>query len=352
MQPIDILSAERYFNGLLEQIPHVKPGGRIAIISMTLHHHEPLIARLLDELGAAAERGVDVHLVVDAYTFMISLRGLPTGPMYRLRTPAIDNGYFGQKFAVLESLKRRGVHYAITNAPRARLSNPVAGRSHIKATVIDDVAYIGGCNLEDPKQVDLMTKLSSKDFADTVYSLILEVAEQRDTKRLFAGHDQVIKIDQHTSLLLDVGIPSQSLIMRRALDLLDSAQEWIVLTCQFFPNNVTAQRLAAAHKRGVRIYVYYNHPAKQTGFSQLAHHALIQLERSRHPRELFMRQLPPDHRRVHAKLIATDKGAIIGSHNYIQAGVRFGTAEVAIIRHDSDFARQALATIKPLLQNM
>jgi hypothetical protein len=49
---------------------------------------------------------------------------------------------------------------------------------------------------------------------------------------------------------------------------------------------------------------------------------------------------------LHAKLIATEKGAIIGSHNYVRTGVQLGTAEIALMRYDTVFARNAIAALR------
>jgi hypothetical protein len=41
---------------------------------------------------------------------------------------------------------------------------------------------------------------------------------------------------------------------------------------------------------------------------------------------------------IHAKLLATEQVALVGSHNYVQLGVNFGTAELAMLVRDADFA--------------
>ena len=47
-------------------------------------------------------------------------------------------------------------------------------------------------------------------------------------------------------VLIDAGVPGQSTIFENALELIDGAQEWLLLTCQFFPNSVTAAMTARA----------------------------------------------------------------------------------------------------------
>jgi hypothetical protein len=45
------------------------------------------------------------------------------------------------------------------------------------------------------------------------------------------------------------------------------------------------------------------------------------------------------------KLIACDKGFMIGSHNYVRAGVSLGTAEIALKSPDALLAREAVKTL-------
>ena len=118
------------------------------------------------------------------------------------------------------------------------------------------------------------------------------------------------------------------------------------MTCQFFPNTVTAAHLAAAVKRGVGVTLYYNHPHYQAVHMQPVHRAVIRAEKLRRPRELFAHQLPKSLKRLHAKLLASEQGAFVGSHNYVTHGVNFGTAEIAIRRYDPAFTSSALGILK------
>ena len=42
--------------------------------------------------------------------------------------------------------------------------------------------------------------------------------------------------------------------------------------------------------------------------------------------------------KLHAKVLASEKAAIVGSHNYVIQGVNFGTAELALHSMDPAFA--------------
>ena len=325
------------------------PGSRIALMTMSFESSEPHIERLVHELIAAAKRGVHVYLLVDAMAFATDQYELPIGPTLLLHKAASSRRpYFRQKYLLLEELRDSGGHYHIINFPKRRLANPYAGRSHIKIAVIDNWVFSGGCNLGS-EQIDYMTRLQDPTVADWLYELVIRVTEDGNVGHVLQYQDHEFNIDDRTTLLVDAGKPKQSLIYESALDFIDSAQEWLVMTCQFFPNTVTARHLAAAVKRGVNVTLYYNHPKHHAVHMKPIQHAVIWVEKTRQPRVLFTHQLPKSLQRLHAKLIASEQGAIIGSHNYVTHGVNFGTAEIAIRRYDPAFAHEALSLLKPHL---
>jgi hypothetical protein len=124
--------------------------------------------------------------------------------------------------------------------------------------------------------------------------------------------------------------------------MIDSANDWIVMTCSVFPSSLTAKHLAAAYKRGANVSLYFNHPSKHPKGHNILHHIVLIQERSRRPSALFDQQLHRDLPYLHAKLLATEHGAMIGSHNYIAAGVTFGTAELTLVRYDNQFAKTSV----------
>ena len=40
------------------------------------------------------------------------------------------------------------------------------------------------------------------------------------------------------------------------MQLIDEARERVLITCQYFPNDVTAAHLQAAYERGVKVEIY------------------------------------------------------------------------------------------------
>ncbi len=346
LKPLAILDSFEYFDNLLSLISQTKRGDRIALMSMSFEPEEPHIAKLMDGLTAAAERGVHVHFLIDALSFSFDKHDLPTGPVVFGKISAeAKRPYFRQKQQVLEKLRLKGGHYRIINRPSRRFVNPYAGRSHIKVAIINDTVFAGGCNL-GTHQIDYMTRLNDASTATWMYEWVTQVAEYNSVRSALDDNDLTWVVDANTTIFVDAGKPKQSLIYEAALDFIDAAEKWLVMTCQFFPNTVTAAHLSAAVKRGVAVTLYYNHPRHHAPYMRPVHHAVIQTEKIRQARSLFIHQLPKDLRRLHAKVIASEQGAIIGSHNYVTHGVNFGTAEIALRRYDQNFSRDAVNALR------
>lgn len=346
-------TTNEYWLDLQRRIDSASRSGRIAMMVMDLNPDSPMIQTVLSKLLAAAKRGTQVWLLVDAHTFLfnhaarfISSYWL-TNDLNRL-PPALK-----AKFELLELINAcPNGHAVIVNKPSHALSNPVAGRSHIKATVVDDYTYVGGCNLQKPEWVDIMVGLPSKPTSNYLIDFISAVALERSTYGVMQDEDRVMQLDTDTMLFIDAGKPGQSTILEQALAIIDAAEQSIFMTCQYFPNAITARHLSAAHARGVSIELIYSHPNMQGSVGSIGQRVNILIERTRVPTALFKGALPAEGPSLHAKLLATDKGAIIGSHNYVSAGVKLGTAEMALVSNDPLFSKQAVATIKRELNIM
>ena len=317
---------------------------------MTVMSFDPtdsVIKVIVKELLAAADRGVEIYLTVDAYNFLFNPKRERLGPLWwRTHLRNVPREFRGI-LDILNELDTKPTGFAtITNVPRQRFTNPSGGRSHIKYTVINDRVFVGGCNLRHSEWLDLMVCWRDVHIADYLYEFSQRLHRTKSTSALMNGHDRHIAVDPQTELFIDSGKKGQSVIFKKALEFIDAAEKSLVITCQFFPNSITAKHLATAHRRGVNVEIIYAHPTMQGRIGGVGQQISLLRERLRVPAELFTRQLPKSSPGLHAKLIATEKGAIIGSHNYVNAGVVFGTAEIALIRHDPALARQALEALR------
>jgi phosphatidylserine/phosphatidylglycerophosphate/cardiolipin synthase-like enzyme len=342
-----------YFAEMLATIRQSKPGDRLGLTTMNFDPIGPTIADIMQALAAAASRGVVVYMLVDAHAFMVDYHEHSTGPLLKHGNIASLRAAkeFRIKYQCLDTLAQAGGHYQVINTPSANIRLAVAGRSHIKTFIYNDTFYVGGCNLGRSSQIDCMVRLTDHLTADWLWKLLVNTTATGRMRQTLHDTDQQLQIDPQTSLFIDAGKPNQSLILEQAIQLIDSAEEYIYMTCQYFPNSITASHLARAYNRGVKTEVYYNGADKQTKLFGMIQQAVMVGEKIRLPKELFSHELPATTERLHAKVIATDKGAIIGSHNYVTLGVRLGTAEIALVRRDRQFSEQLKATLQPYLDS-
>jgi phosphatidylserine/phosphatidylglycerophosphate/cardiolipin synthase-like enzyme len=339
-----------YFRAVTRDIVGAKRGDRILLTTMNFDPRDPLARDIVTELIAASKRGAKVNLAIDAHDFLQTNK-LHLGPLwFHTEMPAKVDAQSRQRLALGEALRATGGVFAITNQPHRAHSSPVSGRSHIKAAIINDKIYLGGCNLNNANQLDLMISWYDATTADWLYTTLKTMVDTENTKTAFHGIDQSFAVDSRTTLLIDAGVRQQSRIFDEALAFIDEAQDWLAITCQFFPHGITAEHLARASRRGVHIKIMYNRPYKHGAYAPIQQ-GVVWRERLRgRPASFFASALPTQSPYIHAKLIASEKGAIIGSHNYVAEGVKFGTAEIALLRHDAAFGLEALATIEHAIQ--
>lgn len=339
-----------YRNDLRKHINATVKGDRVLLTSMTLEPTEPEIRALMDDILAALERGVSVTMAIDAMTFLMGGSGL--GPLWgRKSMPRNLKPYYADKLQLIQAIDRMPNGLAkIINKPGKRLNLPVAGRSHIKIAIVNDQVYVGGCNLQGSGWIDMMASWNDPASADWLYQTMRSITTGRHARKTLGGVDRGFRINPTTEIFLDSGVRSQSLIFDEALDLIDSATDWLVMTCQYFPNSITAKHLLKAHKRGVKVEVIFAHPNHHGLIGGMGQHYSLLREKSRLPKELFKHALGRNDPFIHAKLIACDTGFMIGSHNYVKAGVILGTAEIALKSSDPVLAERAVKTLRRGLQ--
>jgi hypothetical protein len=330
-----------YFDDLIEKVDATESGDRIAIATMAFDPHDPTVETLLPKLGAAAHRSVEVLLAIDAYAFMFDDSYQPTGPLvpFPLGNRKATRQLFQEKEDALNILREEGVVVGQTNTP-SRLHIPYAGRSHIKAAVVNNSWRAGGCNLADTDNLDIMVGGEDAATADFLYDALGRMIQTGSVQAALGKDDLVHPIDETTDLLIDVGRPGQSLIYERALGTIDTAEEWLALTCQFFPSGKTAQHMAQAAWRDVNTFAFYNSPSEKRlggGIMDLYRRK----EQLTMPPDLFRGEIDPTLPFMHAKIVASELEGNAGSHNYISAGVMLGTAEIAIHSTNKALARQA-----------
>lgn len=350
---LQFYSKQDYFTALTQRFDQAGLGSRILLMSMNFEPQTPEIAALLDSLAAAAERGADVTLSIDARSFL-AYNGRPGPLWFHLQLPARLKEPYLSMLHVLDRINAQpNARAVIINQPGRRFSLTVGGRSHIKTAIIDDYVFIGGCNLDDPAQIDLMIGWQDMALAGDLYSLMRNCIDAGNIRVGLTenGHakDRLLQVNANSQLLIDAGATNQSLILSQALRLIDSARDWLMITCQYFPNSITAQHLMTARRRGVNVEIIYTHPMRHGLVAGSEQSLNIAIERCRLPAAMFSDGMRYRQGFLHAKIIACDQGLLIGSHNYVRAGVRLGTAEIALQVSDEQLAKQAAEKINAVL---
>ena len=341
MTKYDLFNRQDYFDHLIKRFKAASPGDSIILATMEFRPDQTEISKIVDALGQAARKGAHVIFLVDAYSFMVKDSAV-LGPLFFTRKDP-KNGYgdFKPVVAAIKHLRDSGVNCVVVNKPRRPLKNPFGGRSHIKFAVINNEVFVGGCNLSNPEMLDVMVRTETKVLADYLREFASDVMECKDVRKALSRRDKSFKIDEYTELLIDAGVKRQSLIYERAFDLINSAATRVYMTCQYFPNTVTPTALASAHQRGVGVHLAYNHPDQHRAPIRGIQKSTVAYKKKRLPQSVFENQLHQDKDYLHAKILLSEKEAIIGSHNFVKMGVNLGTAEIALHSTSKDFIKAA-----------
>ena len=152
-----LLPAVDYARDVAKKI--AKARYRVAMIATTFRANDERSQAIVDELVRAAERGVDVCICADTFTYIEPKE-------FILRAPKRQPVRAMQALKLERRIKRAGGSFHWLG----RKANTLfAGRTHSKWTVIDDIAYVGGgVNMDDESfsNVDYMFRFSDQALAD------------------------------------------------------------------------------------------------------------------------------------------------------------------------------------------
>lgn len=196
-----------------------------------------------------------------------------------------------------------------------------AGRMHSKWIVADDMVFsFGGINL-DPLLLtasDYMLAFRDPAIADVICRHHESLIRQDMLGAAVLSRSYTVA---QGTIHIDGGLPGDSVIYRRALDLVRRAIH-VSLISQYCPSG----RLAASLHR-IPHDLYYNVPAQTDSLTRL----LIRSNERRH----CLHNSYTGTAYIHGKcLVATlpdgHKVALTGSHNFVTHGVWLGTHEIAL----------------------
>lgn len=275
----------------------------------------------IDALGSAAERGVEVVVAADMFTY--GELGGHFLPVKFFSKQSRDTT------AMVRSLKSKGVKFDWLGRFSA---TPFTGRTHIKALVVDDIVFsFGGINLYGKdilNNIDYMFRCEDPRLADDLVHECSQITKADRSHYAYRSHKFSYGKD---TVLTDGGFQGDSIIYRRACELAKKADE-VLLVSQYCPTGKLGRILKNKKHR-----LYFNRPELAGPLNKVV--IGIGLAFSGHE-TLYKRD-----RYVHAKFIIYtmpngEKVALTGSHNFVYAGVLLGTREVALETRDPIIIKQ------------
>ncbi len=282
---------------------------RVRVIALTIADEIETEA-LLDALVVAARRGVDVHVAADTFTYADAAgRFVPKSYLTKRRRTSMDmTTKLTDAGATFDWLGQEG-------------GLPWRGRTHTKFCVVDDTVYsFGGVNLDDrgATSADYMLRITDPRLAE---DLVRVYARTRSANSFFSGFRSSALKYGKDHVLVDGGIPGDSIIYRQALKWARKSQR-IVLVSQYCPTGDLGKIVASKNHE-----MWFNPPRNASRFNRLLISASMTI--TRHHTLYRKRQY------LHAKVIvfyleSGERVAITGSHNFVRGGVNLGTREIAL----------------------
>jgi phosphatidylserine/phosphatidylglycerophosphate/cardiolipin synthase-like enzyme len=330
---------------------------RRILVKTMFYRKGPLVDRLTAMLAQRAEDGIDTRLDADYYSRLITIVEEPETSvvdahvelkhrLYEagLRIPIVPEAAkrrfpnhqaayseyrkkAAERDGLFRDLSAQGVKITHSNEPEGLLPYlPFYGRNHIKLIVIDDVAYVGGPNLDDAvlNTVDFMIKITNKNTVEWLSSLF----EEMENHQLRNG---IFPIDAENTLVLDDGRSHRSACYDYACGLVEAAHD-VSLMSGYLPAGRLRKALNRVYARGSGVRLIYTNPAKSGQAGASAYNAAHRLM-DRYVWRGSLGRL--DHpQRVHAKLLIVDQLAYTGSHNFSLIGNYVHTAEICLATTD------------------
>lgn len=309
---IELLTPEKYISTATKMIGKAKH--RVFLIGLLMYRDE-VTTDFIDALLAAAEREVDVHVAADFATFSF---GIDKNKLVKSGARSILDGT-----KLSREFRAAGAKFRWLGRNYGTL---FASRTHSKWLVIDDTVFaFGGVNTDDEainQFNDYMFRINDADLANIIAKEHREVERADRTKRLTRNHRENSMIG---TVLFDDGHPGRSIIYNTAVDFAKRARE-MTLVSQYQPTGSLARVIR--EKPGTS-KLYFN---PLSNADSASNKFMLLLGKN----DLRQKNLYKSNQYLHAKFIIFTmsdghKIALTGSHNFVAAGSRVGTREVALL---------------------
>lgn len=312
-----VLASSDYVHEAVRSIRTAKH--RVTLFTMIITHDEATDT-LIDALCAAAERGVEVRVSGDIYTFGVMIAETKGGWLSN------------EGIKATKQMRRRLVASGVKFKWIGELGPLLyARRTHLKWCIVDDTVFsFGGVNLYDVglNHVDFMIALQDRALADKLETEHERIHESERTGKRYRSHSFECSAG---TVLVDGGMFGGSAIYRRACELTEQASR-VVLVSQYQPSGKLASLLQETKSN-----LYFNRWEAASGANKflLRTSATFKRQRNAYQRKGYL----------HAKfmLFYMPDGstfALTGSHNFVHGGVLLGTREIALETRDPALVKQ------------
>lgn len=303
-----LLNGREYVTDLIDAVKNAEK--RINLIALVITD-DSSTANLISELKAAARRGVKVSMAVDIFFTYKELSDESSKSRYLV-------SQYKHVKKTRKELEKAGIKVRWLGASSIFLFSK---RTHTKWSIVDDTVYaFGGVNLYSVgvNNNDYMFKFRNPELATRLSEEQALIIKSDKNNSAYRSH--TINTE-YGDILVDGGLPWDSIIYKRACDLALEAKE-ILFISQYCPTG----RLNKIFKTK-KTRLYFNNWKIASGLNRMqifVNMKLVGLKTSyRHKKYL------------HAKYIIYtmpdgSKKAITGSHNFIWGGVVLGTREIAL----------------------
>ncbi len=330
-QNFTLLPPLEYLDTLHNFIPKAKQRVWLQTMNFEADHTFGAVSQLLKN---AAQAGIDTRLHVDYFYKMVTDGKIDLIPSVFQREQQYRRFRREAKQTILNQLTDAEVGLTVTNTPHDIFEKimPGRGRNHIKLAILDNKAFFGGINLSDKdfKRPDFMLEITDSTLVEPLADVFLSGEGNKPV------HDYAVEVHSQTSLLVDAGKPGSSIILTRAIDMIDSSRESITLSSQFTPDGAIVDALQSAKKRGVAVDTIVSDPNKITERSAWLFDRINQLSFWQKGYTIPLLEYPDW---LHVKILLVDKNlperqTIVGTHNFSGKGVMWGNQEIAIQSKD------------------
>ncbi|MDN4480789.1 phospholipase D-like domain-containing protein [Demequina muriae] len=295
---------------------------RVRLTTLTIADEQRTYA-LIEALVDAARRGVDVQVAADVFTY-IDAAGTFLPARYRTTRRR-------ESSALASRLTDAGAKFTWLGSERGLIWR---GRTHTKMSVIDDVSYaFGGVNIDDrgARNADYMFRVEDPRLADELDEVYERIVRMNASQ---LGHPSLTLRHGDDAVLVDGGVPGDSVIYRRAMTLASEAVH-VLLISQYCPTGPLGRIIAE------RPHALWFNPPRH---ASPANRVLISASMA----ATGYRTQYRSRRYLHAKcLVMTmpsgERVAITGSHNFVRGGVALGTREIALETRSDAVIDQILA---------